>query len=56
MPVTNSSQPEPISAAQPTVEPIEATLPRSSTDWLLPVAALLLVAGGVTSFVARRKK
>jgi LPXTG-motif cell wall-anchored protein len=40
---------------QPAVDPIEASASGSTTDWLLPIAGLLLVAGGAAAFMARRK-
>lgn len=56
MPVTNANQPEESAAVQPAAAPMETAAPRSSVDWLLPAAGLLLIAGGATSVAARRKK
>lgn len=40
---------------QPAAAQIETTASGSAVDWLLPVAGLLLVAGGVATFLTRRK-
>lgn len=54
-PPTATNQPE-ADPVLPAATPVEAAATGSTTDWLLPVAGLLLVAGGVATFAARRKK
>ena len=54
-PTATTRQPEVITATRIAVEPVEAAPSGSVTDWLLPIAALLLIAGGAGALGTRRK-
>lgn len=54
-PAGPTSQPDSSNTVQPAAAQIETTASGSAADWLLPVAGLLLVAGGVVTYVTRRK-
>lgn len=53
---TPADEPETISGPATTTVPAAIETTRSSTDLLLPAAGLMLIAGAVVSFIARRKK
>lgn len=55
IPATATNQSVTISAAQITTDPVETADAGSATDWLLPAAGLLLVAGGTAAYFTRRK-
>lgn len=54
-PAPATTQPEVITAAQAAFDPVESAPSGSAADWLLPVAGLLLIGGGVATFITRRK-
>jgi hypothetical protein len=55
LPTDSASRPDIVNTTQPAAAQIETAASGSAADWLLPVAGLLLVAGGVVTFVTRRK-